>query len=127
MRRSLKLLYSSLSIVIICEIFRNLIPNNTTNYIGVFSGTFYLMVNIYILMKYSNKLPNLDVSWKMFSISGNGLFVAARVTHFIEILGHSMSSVFKAISIIYSFLWLGLLILYAVYKYFKKERLNEKK
>ena len=78
-------------------------------------------------MKYSNKLPNLDVSWKMFSISGNGLFVAARVKHFLEILGHSMSSVFKAISIIYLFLWLGLLILYAVHKYFKKERLNEKK
>lgn len=127
MIKSLKLLYSSLSIVIICEIFRNLIPNDITNYIGVFSGTFYLMVNIYILMKYSNKLPNLDVSWKMFSISGNGLFVSARVTHFIEILGHSMSSVFKIISVIYLFLWLGLLILYAVYKYLKKERFNEKK
>lgn len=127
MRRSLKLLYSLLSIVIVCEIFRNLIPNNTTNYIGVFSGTFYLMVNIYLLIRYSIKLPNLDVLWKMFSISGNGLFVTARVTHFIEILGHSMSSVFKVISIIYLFLWLGLLILYAVHKYFKKERLNEKK
>ena len=127
MRKSLKLLYSSLSIVIICEIFRNLMPNDITNYIGVFSGTFYLMVNIYILMKYSNKLPNLDVLWKMFSISGNGLFVAARVTHFIEILGHSMSSVFRVISIIYLFLWLGLLILYIVYKYLKKERFNEKK
>lgn len=78
-------------------------------------------------MKYSNKLPNLDVSWKMFSISGNGLFVAARVTHFIEILGHSMSSVFKIISVIYLFLWLGLLILHTIHKYFKKERLNEKK
>ena len=127
MIKSLKLLYSSLSIVIVCEIFRNLMPNNTTNYIGVFSGIFYLMVNIYILMKYSNKLPNLDVLWKMFSISGNGLFVAARVTHFIEILGHSMSSVFKIISVIYLFLWLGLLILYTIHKYFKKERFNEEK
>lgn len=127
MIKSLKLLYSSLSIVIVCEIFRNLMPNNTTNYIGVFSGIFYLMVNIYILIKYSNKLPNSDVLWKMFSIRGNGLFVAARVTHFIEILGHSMSSVFKAISIIYLFLWLGLLILYTVYKYLKKERFNEEK
>lgn len=127
MIKSLKLLYSSLSIVIVCEIFRNLMPNDTTNYIGVFSGTFYLMLNIYLLIRYSIKLLNLDVLWKMFSISDNGLFVAARVTHFIEILGHSMSSVFKAISIIYLFLWLGLLILYAVYKYFKKERFNEKK
>ena len=124
MRKSLKLLYSSLSIVIICEIFRNLIPNDITNYIGVFSGTFYLMVNIYLLIRYSIKLPNLEILWKMFSISGNGLFVAARVTHFIEILGHSMSSVFKAISIIYLFLWLGLLILYTIHKYFKKERFN---
>lgn len=102
-------------------------PNDITNYIGVFSGTFYLMLNIYLLIRYSIKLPNLEILWKMFSISGNGLFVAARVTHFIEILGHSMSSVFKIISVIYLFLWLGLLILYAVYKYFKKERLNEKK
>lgn len=127
MRRSLKLLYFSLSIVIVCEIFRNLMPNDTTNYIGIFSGTFYLIVNVYILIRYSIKLPNLEILWKMFSISGNGLFVAARVTHFIEILGHSMSSVFKVISIIYLFLWLGLLILYTVYKYFKKERFNEEK
>ena len=127
MRRSLKLLYSSLSIVIVCEIFRNLMPNDTTNYIGVFSGTFYLMINIYLLIMYSIKLPNLEILWKMFSISGNGLFVAARVTHFIEILGHSMSSLFKIISVIYLFLWLGLLILYTIHKYLKKERFNEKK
>lgn len=127
MRRGLKLLYSSLSIVIVCEISRNLMPNDITNYIGVFSGTFYLIVNIYLLIRYSIKLPNLEVLWKMFSISGNGLFVAARVTHFIEILGHSMSSVFRIVSIIYLFLWLGLLILYAIHKYLKKERFNEEK